>query len=138
MVELLILAALLSGAAGGATIEVQVEQMRSARGFIHACLSREPRHFPDCRSDPAALKLSVRASDRRLRFAGVAPGRYALTLFHDENANQRLDTALGIPREGFGFSRNPKVRFGAPKFSQVDMEVQRGFARHRVRMQYLL
>ena len=129
---------LLAGVASPATVEVDVERVRSARGLIHACLSRDPLHFPDCRSDPAALTLSVPASQARLRFSGLAPGRYALTLFHDENGNRKLDTLLGIPREGFGFSRNPAVRFGAPRFNQVAIVLDGGINRQTLRMQYLL
>jgi uncharacterized protein (DUF2141 family) len=121
-----------------ATLEVSIHAVRNSRGVVHACLTRDSAAFPDCSRDPAALKQTVAASTRTLRFAGVAPGHYALTLFHDENGNQRLDTLLGIPREGFGFSRNPVVRFGAPKFRQVGVEIAPGLARQSVRMQYLL
>ena len=119
-------------------LEVEVQGLRNSKGVIHACLSRDPRHFPDCKRDANAIKLTVPATVRRLRLTGYAAGRHALTLFHDENRNQRLDTVLGIPREGFGFSRNPVVRFGAPKFKQVDIELGPGFTRQTVRMQYLL
>ncbi len=121
-----------------ATLDVSIEAVRNSRGVVHACLTRDAASFPDCSRDAAALKQTVPASARTLRFTGIAPGNYALTLFHDENMNQRLDTVLGIPREGFGFSRNPVVRFGAPKFRQVGMEIAPGLARHSVRMQYLL
>ena len=117
---------------------VDVGPLRNSKGAVHACLSRNPRHFPDCRADPAALRQSVPAGTRELRFAAFQPGRYALTLFHDENNNQRLDTMLGIPREGFGFSRNPTIRFGAPRFEQVSIDLPTGFTRQSVRMQYLL
>lgn len=136
---LIALAPLLVGAAPPATsLEVGVERLRNARGVIRACLTRSPEHFPDCRADPAALKRTVPATVAQVRFAGFEPGRYALTIIHDENANHRLDTFMAIPREGFGFSRNPKVRFGPPQFDQVAIDLGGGFARQSVRMQYLL
>ena len=124
--------------APAAVLDVDVSGLRSAKGVVHACLSADPRHFPDCRADPKALKLSIPADKRSIHLTGFAPGHYALTLFHDENRNNRLDTMLGIPREGFGFSRNPVVRFGAPKFRNVVIELGPGFTRHAVRIQYLL
>jgi uncharacterized protein (DUF2141 family) len=140
MRRLAILAPLLvlSAAAPGGELEVRFEGLRSAKGVLHACLSRSEGHFPDCSRDPKALKSTVPATAGAVQFSGVTPGRYALTLFHDENTNQRLDMVLGIPREGFGFSRNPRVRFGAPKFNQVDIQLGAGFSRQSVRMQYLL
>ncbi|HEX9965658.1 MAG TPA: DUF2141 domain-containing protein [Allosphingosinicella sp.] len=129
---------LLPGFAPAADLEVAVERLRNAKGDLHLCLTREPAHFPDCKGDPRAIARTVPASTRSVRFAGLAPGGYALSILHDENRNRKLDTTLMIPREGFGFSRNPVVRFGAPKFRQVRIDLPAGFSRQTVRMQYLL
>lgn len=121
-----------------ATIDIEVQGLRNHRGMLHLCATRNPTHFPDCRRDPAAYRRTVPASSERLRLNGVVPGRYAISLFHDQNSNEKLDTFLGVPREGFGFSRNPVIRFGAPKFDSVGIELVAGFTRTTVRMQYLL
>ena len=128
----------LTGAAAPATVEIAIEGARSARGVFHVCVTGQQKHFPDCSKDPTAVKRTVQAASRSLSLPGLAPGRYAVTLFHDENNNQRLDTLLGIPREGFGFSRNPVVRFGAPSFRQVDIQLAPGINRQALRLQYLL
>ena len=129
---------MISATAAPAELEVDIEQVRSAKGVLHLCLTRSPTHFPDCSSDPAAVKRTVPAATRDVRFDRLTPGRYAVAVFHDENNNRKLDTTLGIPREGFAFSRNPKVRFGAPRFSQVDIELASGMSRYALRMQYIL
>lgn len=121
-----------------ATVEVDVSGLRSSRGFIHACLTARPEHFPECQSDPAAQTQSVPSTAGQVVFRNVPPGRYALAVFHDANANRRLDTFMGIPREGFGFSRNPVIRFGAPRFDKVSINLAPGFARTTVKLQYLL
>jgi len=121
-----------------ASLEVDVTGLRDTRGSIHACLTRASSHFPDCKSDPAALMQTAPAGARKLTFRGVPPGEYALAVFHDANANRKLDTFMGIPREGFGFSRNPTIRFGAPRFDKVSIDLEPGFARTSVRMQYIL
>lgn len=121
-----------------ATVEVEVQGLRNARGKLHLCATRNPVHFPDCRRDPAAYRRTVPASNGRIGLTSVVPGRYAISLFHDQNSNEKLDTFLGVPREGFGFSRNPVIRFGAPKFDSVGIELIGGFTRTTVRMQYLL
>ena len=124
--------------ASSATLEVDVSGLRSARGMIHACLTRHPAHFPDCKSDPLALTQTVSGKAQTIVFRGIPPGNYAVAVFHDANANRKLDTVLGIPREGFGFSRNPTIRFGAPRFDKVSIELEPGFARTSVRLQYVL
>ena len=130
----------LTAAQGPAELEIQVRGLRSMEGAVRLCLTRNPAHFPDCNGDPAAVKRSVEAGRAAsIRLAGIAPGSYALAVIHDENANGRLDKFMGIPREGFGFSRNPRIRMGPPRFEEVRFEIAAGGAvRQSVQMKYLL
>ena len=122
-----------------AQVEIQVQGLRNAQGLLRLCLTRDPAHFPDCEGDPTALKRSVGAAQAgSIRLGGVAQGTYALAVIHDENSNGRLDKFMGIPREGFGFSRNPRIRFGPPRFDEVRFDVAAGNVRQVVRMKYLL
>ena len=129
---------LAAAASPGADLEISVEKLRNLKGELHFCLTRQPAHFPDCKGDPKAVTRSAPARPGPIRITGLAPGGYALAVFHDENRNRKLDMLVGIPREGFGFSRNPVVRFGAPKFRQVRIDLRPGFTRETVRMQYVL
>ena len=127
----------LTGAQIPSQVEISLENVRNGNGQLHLCLTRNPAHFPDCGKDPSAVKQSIAASSRSVRMS-MAPGAYAVSVLHDENRNGELETFLGIPREGFGFSRNPRVRFRAPGFEQVRMNFPAGFTRLSIRMQYLL
>lgn len=133
--------ALLSAAAPpGVEVRVAVTGLRSDRGLVQACLTADPRAFPDCSRDKAAHTLTVPAAEGMvLDFGRVAPGRYAISLLHDENGNGRADKTLGlIPREGFGFSHDAPVRMGPPKFAEAAFEVSGEPAAHTIRMRYLL
>ena len=121
-----------------ATLDVDLHNLRNTRGVIQACLTRDPRHFPNCERDPAAIHTTAAASTKHIRLGPMPGGHYALSLFHDENSNKKLDTMMGMPREGFGFSRSPVVRFGPPKFENVAIDLVPGANRASVRMQYLL
>jgi uncharacterized protein (DUF2141 family) len=121
-----------------ANLTIQLDNVRSTRGTLRLCLTRDPAHFPDCSGDPQAVTASVPATMRDVRLPAVEPGSYALSVIHDENDNRRLDTVLGVPREGFGFSRNPAIGFGAPAFAQVRFSAEAGDSRQAVRMRYLL
>lgn len=138
IIPLLIALPLVSARAPTTTLEIEVTGLRDHRGMLHACVTRNPAHFPDCRSDSLAAMTSVPSAARTITFRGLEPGQYAVAVFHDSNSNKRLDTFLGIPREGFGFSRNPKLRFGAPRFQDVSFALAPGVARTNVRLQYLL
>ena len=50
----------------------------------------------------------------------------------------RLDTLLGIPREGFAFSRNPPIRFGAPRYDEASFRVGDSASVQTLRLRYLL
>lgn len=127
-----------AAAQGGIALEIGIEGLRNHNGLVRLCLTRSPEHFPDCNADPAAVKRSLPARDAAgIRLGGIAPGTYALSVIHDENRNGRLDRFMAIPREGFGFSRNPRIRMGPPRFEEVTFEVT-GPTRQTVRMKYLL
>jgi uncharacterized protein (DUF2141 family) len=138
VIPLLALLLAVSAQPPSSTLEIDLDGLRNAKGVVHACLTANRKTFPDCKSDPHAIRADVAANTRQLRFAALPPGDYALALFHDENRNEKLDTFMGIPREGFGFSRNPAVRFGPPKYDKVNIQLGPGFTRLRVRLQYML
>lgn len=130
---------LVAAAPSPASLDIHVEQLRNHRGLVRLCLTRDPARFPDCRSDPEAVTRSVPARlAADVTISGLTAGTYALSLLHDENGNGRLDTVVKVPREGFGFSRNPAIRFGPPRFDEVRFTVAPGANRQTIQMRYLL
>lgn len=53
-------------------------------------------------------------------FKGLKKGTYAVSLFHDENGNKKMDTKIfGIPKEPYGFSNDATGFMGPPKFNDA-------------------
>lgn len=53
----------------------------------------------------------------------IPKGTYAITIFQDENGDTELNTNfMGIPKEPFGFSNNPKMMFGPPNFKEASFD----------------
>jgi len=53
-------------------------------------------------------------------FDDLMPGVYAITAFHDENDNSKLDfDTRGIPFEATGNGNNAKGNYGPPTFKQM-------------------
>lgn len=53
-------------------------------------------------------------------------GEYAISIFYDKNANDKLDKGLlGIPKEPFAFSNDAKCRFGPPRWSEASVVLDR-------------
>jgi uncharacterized protein (DUF2141 family) len=94
--------------------------------------------FPECKGrEVRSASLPIANGQARIHFAGLSPGTYGISVFHDENANGKLDTFLGIPKEGYGFSRNPPFRPRAPRFSEVQLAVS-GAMTESITLRYIL
>ena len=118
-------------------VELRIENLRNERGMLRICIISDPSHFPNCQDDDGALTRSVASSTRSVSFR-LPPGTYAVSLIHDENGNGKLDTLLGIPKEGFAFSRNPPIRFGAPRYDEASFRVGESGSVQTLRLRYLL
>ena len=128
----------LGAAAAPGSLDAGVQGFRSQKGQVMACLTTHPEHFPNCQDDPHARRMTVPTRlAASLNFEGLPSGTYALALIHDENGNGKLDTMLGIPREGFGFSNNPAIRFGAPSFKSAGVAIVSGQVDETVKIKYL-
>lgn len=98
------------GPQGGAPLSVAVSGLHSTKGRIIACLWRDKAGFPSCAKSRTALRvtLPVSATSMDVRFPDVAPGRYAVTIEHDENGDGKMGhNFIGMPTEGVGVSNNP-------------------------------
>jgi uncharacterized protein (DUF2141 family) len=72
----------------------------------------------------ASQTAPMRAGAAEVVFRGLAPGRYAVRMFADENGNAKLDTNLmGMPTERYGFSNDAKGKRAAPGFDAAAISV---------------
>ena len=119
-------------------VVVEIVGLRDARGMVRLCLTRDAKSFPDCKAG-SAVHATIKAGKGPLRytFASVPAGTYAIAAFHDANGDGKLNTMLGIPKEGFAFSRNPAMRARAPRFNEASFESQ-GRPLAPLKMKYLL
>ncbi|MDR6148015.1 uncharacterized protein (DUF2141 family) [Sphingomonas sp. SORGH_AS870] len=127
----------LIGAAPVSRLDIAIDQLRSAKGSIRLCLTADPDNFPACVDDARAMTRSVPAGQRAIHLDGLPHGNYAAAVIHDENDNAKLDTLAGIPREGFGFSRNPAIRFGPPRFTAARFGLDSVAETQQIRMRYI-
>ena len=100
-------------------IHVDIDGLRSDRGQVLCALFSSAADFPK-RPEKAVAhdKSTILNGHATCQFENIPSGAYAVSVFHDENSNGKLDTNfIGIPREGVGASNNAKGHFGPPKFS---------------------
>jgi len=99
----------------------EISGLRNNKGVCAVTLFNGPAGFPgDAQRAIGSVLVPVETMSAPHRavavFEGISPGVYAVGLLHDENQNGKLDTFLGIPREGYGFSGGGVARTGPPKF----------------------
>lgn len=126
---------LLSSSLSAASLKVELTNLKSDKGTIRYLLFKDGKGYPD---DPSkSIKQgSFPAKQKAFEVDDVPQGKYALTLIHDENNNGELDKNMGIPVEGFGFSKNPVILFGPPAFKKVSIKLPKVNA-IKIRMNYL-
>jgi uncharacterized protein (DUF2141 family) len=103
-------------------IQVTVSNIQPLKGAIRVGLFNNEDDFPD---RAIAGKIEKVFSDKVIvTFEGLTAGDYAVSVFHDENENEKLDTNfMGIPKEGFGFGNNVMGTFGPPPFQKAKVKV---------------
>ena len=121
-----------------ATLDIIVNGARSQQGVIQLVLCPDHSGFPEC-ADRAmrSASLPISKGSASAHLTDIPAGTYAVGVFHDTNANGKLDTFLGIPREGFGFSRNPPLRPRAPRFEEAAVPVVE-HAKMQISLRYIL
>lgn len=120
-----------------ASLTITVTGISSDRGVIRLALCPPDTGFPDCKAKAVrTADLTIHRGVATASLTNLAPGSYAVSVFHDANGNGKLDTLLGIPREGYGFSRNPPFRPRAPRFAETAISLQ-GALSERISLRYL-
>jgi uncharacterized protein (DUF2141 family) len=70
-------------------------------------------------------------------FNGLKPGTYAVAAFHAANDETQMQYGMfGKPKEGYGFSRNPPARMGAPAFASAAFDFTGGALSAPIRLNY--
>ncbi len=111
-----------------ATVTVAFEGMRSGQGNVLAQLCNDAATFMKTCASKQGLAKAV-AGETVMTFEGVAPGRYALNAFHDENGDFRPE----IPPEGYAFGNDAGY---PPSFEAASFQVT-GDVRITVHMTYI-
>lgn len=120
-------------------IHVDVQGLRNDKGQVFCSLYSSADGFP--KDDQKAFtKATSLISEKKAscEFSGIGPGTYAVSVFHDENSNGKLDrNFLGIPREGVGASNGARGHLGPPKFDAAAFQFAGGRLNLKITINYL-
>lgn len=106
-----------------ATLTVRVTGARNTKGKIWVTVFQDAEGFPD---DPSkavrqqSVDIDPNTMSAEVTFKDLPQGTFAVSVLHDENGNGKMDkNFVGIPKEGYGASNNPKKKKRAPRFDEA-------------------
>ena len=105
----------------GGTLTVTILNFRNSEGQVSVALYNKEEGFP--KSPDKALKIvTAPISNKKsiVVFESLPPGEYAISVFHDENKNGKMDSNFfGIPKEGVGASNDARGHMGPPHYQDA-------------------
>lgn len=94
-------------------LKVEIDKLKNNNGQVVIQLNDTSENTINIRTG------SIDNNQCVVLFDSIAPGKYTILYFHDENKNNELDANfIGIPKEGYGFSNNASGQYGPPPIEQ--------------------
>jgi uncharacterized protein (DUF2141 family) len=99
---------------------INVTNIRNNNGLIAYIIFDSQAGWPNNIQEAYTLGTSnISEGNCTIAIMDIPYGKYAISILHDENNNQKLDkNFLGIPQEGIGASNNNYRRYGAPLYEE--------------------
>jgi len=121
-------------------ITIRIKNFESSEGKAKILLfsEKEKKAFPGGKGK--ALKefvVPIINNIVEFTFNDLEYGKYAISVHHDEDGNNKLNTNwLGIPNEGLGSSRDAKGFMGPPSFEDAVVELNKNHLALTINMSY--
>ena len=104
------------------TITVTITGMESDKGSVYVALYNSAKDFLKKGFKGDVVKVTNKKATAV--FKNIEKGIYAVSVFHDENDNKKLDTRIfGIPKEPIGTSNGATGFMGPPKYKDAKFNV---------------
>jgi len=123
-------------ASQAARLDIELTGIENDHGLVRVAVCT-PETFTT-KHCPFFGAVPARAGSVTVSLNGIPPGRYAVQAYHDEDGNGRLRRGLfGIPEEAIGFSRDARVKLGAPSFEGAAIDVAEPITTTRLRLPHI-
>lgn len=118
---LIVFAAPAGAGDGAGSIEVVITGFRNSDGKAGVNLFSREKGFPEKHElADRYLFADIRDNACTAVFEGLPRGQYAVSVFHDENMNQKIDgNLIGMPKEGVAVSNNARPKFAPPRYKDA-------------------
>lgn len=114
------------------TLLIKVENIKVNQGKIMLAIYSDDLEFLSETTYRSIHHEVNELGTTMVKITDLPYGNYAISIYHDENNNGKLDTNfMKIPKEPYGFSNNARGMFGPPKvneakfsFSTMEQEIK--------------
>ncbi|WP_105046059.1 DUF2141 domain-containing protein [Polaribacter gangjinensis] len=113
------------------TLTVEVFGLKKNTGKVFLAVFDNEGTFLKTDKEVKGMSVIIVNNKAIAQFKGLKKGDYALSLFHDKNNNNKLDTNfIGIPKEPYAFSNNATGFMGPPSFkdSKISLNADKTIA----------
>ncbi len=104
------------------TLTVVATGLKSDKGKVQFSLYNKEGSIPDKELNKyfKMKRVPIAHGKAWAVFRNLPRGRYAVSVFHDENDNRKIDKGLVMPTEGVGLSNYPSINlFHLPDFKKA-------------------
>ena len=111
-----------------ARVQAVISNLENNKGVCRVCIFNNAASFNGEGGEPVqCVAAPVNSLQSKADFNNLPPGRYAIFVFHDANSNNRMDkNFVGVPKEGYGASRNKLPFAAAPNFNNNAFTITAG------------
>lgn len=106
-------------------IIADISNFKNDKGVCLACLFNNSSSFEKNGQPFQCVSVPIRSLRTVAIFNNIPVGSYAMFVFHDANSNKRMDkNFIGIPKEGYGASKNKLPFASAPSFDENEFVIE--------------
>lgn len=108
------------------SLTIDIPNIKGTQGILNIALYNKAASFPKIGQEFKILKYNVALGKSSFQITDLPESAYAVAIYHDQNSDGKMNTnMLGIPKEGYGFSKNFSPKFSAPNFSDCAVKIQK-------------
>jgi len=127
LISIIFLTIFLNNTLAGETsgmLKINVHGFPDSEGYAMVAVFGAEQAYAEGSPKTAKAKVNVLDQKALAIFNDLPYGIYAVSVYHDRNANGKMDkNFLGIPKESYGHSNNARGAMGPPPYDKVTFEL---------------
>jgi uncharacterized protein (DUF2141 family) len=117
----------------GATLTVTFTGIETQEGAVMGAVFNSEDAYNGKGAPVRQIMVAADKAEVAAQLAGLAPGKYAIKLFHDIDGDGQMGTnPFGMPIEPFAFSNNAVGNMGPAKWADAAFDVTAGDNTHSI------